>query len=165
RSANDVKASCNVVVTSELNILFVGNSFTYDSVWWLPGILHAAGIVNVNMAYMYLSSSVLKQHVSGYASSVGHTCYRAVSGSSAWTNNGTTNAIKDIVKEREWNVISIQEYTGRAASWSMTSDVKATIEQWIHNVKSDQQGRPELAYIMSQAFGNPDVIGPYELMK
>lgn len=156
---NGVKASCNVVVTSELNILFVGNSFTYDAVWWLPGILHAAGIENINMVYMYFSGRLIRDHVSGYSSSRDYTCYRAEPGASAWvTTEGYS--IKDIVDEREWNVVSIQEHTGSSEAWGLTPQRRGVLEQWVNRVSTDQNGRPEFAYIMSQAYGNPDIIPP-----
>ncbi|NGF58298.1 DUF4886 domain-containing protein, partial [Parapedobacter sp. SGR-10] len=123
---SDLKALCDVVVLPILNILFVGNSFTYDAVRWLPGLLRGAGVKNVNMVLMYRSGSLIKEHVSDYESDIGYTCYRAVPGAPGWVST-TGYSIKDVIDERKWNVVSIQEHTENAEAWGLTPQRQGVI--------------------------------------
>lgn len=151
-------ASCKVVVTPTLNILFIGNSFTEDAVQHLPGIVAAAGLGKVRMVHMNFGGRTIAEHASGYFTADDYKCYRSDPGTSAWTRDNGKYTVQDIVEENEWNVVSIQEHTGRPVAWNWTADNQHQIEQWLANMNGDQSGMPQFVYIMSQAYGDPDIV-------
>lgn len=158
-------ASCKVIVTRTLNILFIGNSFTEDAVQHLPGIVAAAGLKNIKMVHMNYGGRTMKEHSDGYSTLDDYRCFRCASGSGSWIRDYGRYTVQDIVKEDEWSVITIQEHTGRTAAWEWTAEHKAVIQNYISNMKVNQSGLPEFAYIMSQAYGNPKVISSYGQIK
>lgn len=148
---------------ADLNILFIGNSFTLDSVEHLPGILDAVGNSKVNMTLMYWGGGLIgKDHVANYSTGEGYTCYTCSPGQKAWTahTKGSISTAK-VVKDTKWDIVTIQEHTGNSVAWSWTSTEKEHIMNLINKVKSDlpSGSTPKFYYIMSQAYYNMNKIG------
>lgn len=140
-----------------INIFFIGNSFTMDSVTHLPGMLAAAGIDNVNMVHMYFGGRLMSQYNSGWATDADYTCYTCNAGATSWTTS-SGKSLKSVAESRQWDVVTIQEHTGNAAAWTWNSTAKANFAGVINHIKESQENA-KIYYIMSQAYQNMDKIG------
>jgi hypothetical protein len=149
----------NPDVEPTLRILFIGNSFTADAVEHLPGIVAAAGVNSLKMGFTYYGGRTITEHNANYATPE-YVYWKCTPGMTSWTKI-SGYSIKDAVLEEPWDIVSIQEHTGRADAWNWTTTEKAAIEGLINKVKADRTSAPQIVYIMSQAYGNPDVMGSY----
>jgi len=140
-----------------INILFIGNSFTDDSVKHLPGMLAAAGIKNVNMVHMYYGGRLMSAYNSTWATAKDYSAYTCNAGATGWTTV-TGKSLKDICESRQWDVVTIQEHTGNAAAWVWNDTAKSNVTGVINHIK-ESQGDAKIYYIMSQAYYNMDRIG------
>lgn len=146
-------------ITPTLRILFIGNSFTKDAVEHLPGMLDAAGIKSVKMTHMYYGGRTVSEYTTGYATVKDYTCYKCNTGTSAWAAySGYT--IKEIVESEKWDIVSIQEHTGRECAWVWNTTEKEAIEGLITHIKAGQAAHnPKFVYIMSQAYFDMSKLG------
>lgn len=140
-----------------INVLFIGNSFTDDSVKHLPGMLAAAGIKNVNMVHMYYGGRLMSVYNNEWATASDYNCYTCNAGQTSWTTS-TGKTLKDVAESRQWDVVTIQEHTGNAAAWTWNSTAKANFAGVINHIKESQENA-KIYYIMSQAYQNMDKIG------
>ena len=140
-----------------INILFIGNSFTDDSVKHLPGMLAAAGIKNVNMVHMYYGGRLMSAYNSTWATAKDYSAYTCNAGATGWTTV-TGKSLKDICESRQWDVVTIQEHTGNAAAWVWNDTAKSNVTGVINHIKESQTDA-KIYYIMSQAYYNMDRIG------
>ncbi|MCC8019894.1 MAG: DUF4886 domain-containing protein [Rikenellaceae bacterium] len=142
---------------ASLRVLFIGNSFTKDAVEHLPGILTAAGVDGVKMTHMYYGGRTIPEYTDGYSTVTDYYCYRSEPGTSSWSlQRGLT--IRDVVLEDEWDIVSLQEHTGKSNAWSWTAAEKSAIQDLIDLIKADQQSDPKFVYIMSQAYADPSIL-------
>lgn len=145
----------------ELRILFIGNSFTQDAVHLLPNLIEeGAGIKTVKLAMMYYGGSIIEQHNQGYVTNTTNfTYYAKPTGVGAWISY-KGYSVQDIVKSDDWDIISIQEHTGRTFSWVWSDAEKSSINELVNKIKADQPRKtPKIVYIMSQAYHNMDKSG------
>ena len=143
-----------------LKILFIGNSFTKDAVEHLPAIIAGADINSIKMVHMYYGGRTIAEYTNGYSSLADYTCYKANAGWSVWgAYAGYT--IQDIVKSEDWDIVSIQEHTGKSVAWNWSDTEKNAINGLITKIKSDQARSPKFVYIMSQAYANPEILPEY----
>ena len=140
-----------------INILFIGNSFTDDSVKHLPGMLAAAGIKNVNMVHMYYGGRLISAYNSTWATANDYSAYTCNAGATGWTTV-TGKSLKDICESRQWDVVTIQEHTGNAAAWVWNDTAKSNVTGVINHIR-ESQSDAKIYYIMSQAYYNMDRIG------
>lgn len=140
-----------------INVLFIGNSFTDDSVKHLPGMLAAAGIKNVNMVHMYFGGRLMSVYNNEWATASDYNCYTCNAGQTSWTTS-TGKTLKDVAESRQWDVVTIQEHTGNAAAWTWNATAKANFAGVINHIKESQENA-KIYYIMSQAYQNMDKIG------
>ena len=140
-----------------INIFFIGNSFTMDSVTHLPGMLAAAGIKNVNMVHMYYGGRLMSAYNEQWATASDYTCYTCNAGATSWTTS-TGKSLKSVAESRKWDIVTIQEHTGNAAAWVWNSTAKANFTGVINHIK-ESQADAQIYYIMSQAYQNMDKIG------
>ena len=141
-------------VEAGLRIFFIGNSFTKDAVEHLPGILHAAGITDVQMVHMYYGGRTIPEYNSGYGSATDYHCYVCNPGETTWTDV-SGKSLEVVAKSADWDVITIQEHTGRQLAWGWTSEEKTAIDGLLAKLKADQTERgasPKYYYILSQAY-------------
>ena len=137
---------------AKLKILFIGNSFTKDAVEHLPGLLAAAGIKDIKLYHMYYGGRRVYEYNDGYTSSVDYHCYRCESGATTWTDV-TGHSLHEIVSSDKWDIVTIQEHTGRAVAWDWTSSQKAAFQGLVDKVKADcPEKTPDFYFIMSQAY-------------
>ena len=143
---------------AELRILFIGNSFTKDAVEHLPGMLRAAGLDKVKMTHMYYGGRTVPEYNDGFATVSDYRCYECNPGAAGWTEL-MNKTIKEVAASDQWDIVTIQEHTGKINAWSWTSTEKEALQGLINNVKSTQTGAmPKFCYIMSQAYGDPAIL-------
>jgi hypothetical protein len=158
---DNVQGGSTETVEPTLRILFIGNSFTKDAVEHLPGLITGADIKSVKMAHMYYGGRTIAEYNSGYATTNDYTYYRANTGWSTWGSySGYT--IQEVVKSDDWDIVTIQEHTGKAVAWNWSDAVRDDINNLIAKIKADQPNKtPKFYYLMSQAYGNPDIYPDY----
>ena len=143
---------------AELRILFIGNSFTKDAVEHLPGMLKAAGLDKVKMTHMYYGGRTVPEYNNGFATVNDYRCYECGPGAAGWTEL-MNKTIKEVAASDRWDIVTIQEHTGKVNAWSWTSTEKEALQGLIDNVKSTQTGAmPKFYYILSQAYGDPAIV-------
>ena len=143
---------------AELRILFIGNSFTKDAVEHLPGILKAMGIDKVKMTHMYYGGRTVPEYNNGFATVNDYRCYECNPGAAGWTES-MNKTIKEVAASEQWDVVTIQEHTGKVNAWKWTSAEKEALQGLIDNVKSTQTGAmPRFYYILSQAYADPALV-------
>lgn len=134
-----------------LSILFIGNSFTMDSVTHLPGMIQAAGINNIHMVHMYYGGRLVSQYYKGWETSSDYTRYECRPGESRWTSTKGMN-LKAIAGSKEWDVVVIQEHTGNKDAWDWNSAALGNFSGLLQCIRSSQEKEPEFYYILSQAY-------------
>ncbi len=143
---------------AKLKILFIGNSFTKDAVEHLPGMLAAAGIKDIKLYHMYYGGRRVYEYNDGYSSSVDYHCYRCENGATTWTDV-TGHSLHEIVSSDKWDIVTIQEHTGRAVAWDWTASQKAAFQGLVDKVKADcPEKTPDFYFIMSQAYHDMNKI-------
>lgn len=144
---------------AKLRILFIGNSFTKDAVEHLPGILAAAGLDKIQLTHMYYGGRTVPEYDSGWSTASDYHCYECGPGQTSWTDV-TGKTIEGVAKSGHWDVVTIQEHTGRQEAWNWTSTEKDAISGLINKIKGTQTGTmPQFYYIMSQAYFDMNKIG------
>ena len=141
-------------VPAALRIFFIGNSFTKDAVEHLPGILDAAGIDDVQMVHMYYGGRTIPEYNSGYGTATDYHCYMCNPGETSWTDV-SGKSLEMVASGADWDIITIQEHTGRQLAWGWTSTEKAAIDGLMDKLKTNQAERsntPVFYYILSQAY-------------
>ena len=141
-------------VPAGLRIFFIGNSFTKDAVEHLPGILDAAGINDVQMVHMYYGGRTIPEYNSGYGTATDFHCYMCNPGETSWTDV-SGKSLEVVASSASWDLITIQEHTGRKLAWGWTSEEKAAIDGLLDKLKANQTARgasPKYYYILSQAY-------------
>ena len=144
---------------AELKVLFIGNSFTKDAVEHLPGMLKAAGLDKVLLTHMYYGGRTVPEYWQGFETKSDYHCYKCSPGASVWIDE-LGHTISDIASSEQWDIVTIQEHTGRAEAWYWTDDEKNAIQGLIDKIKDKQLGAgPKFYYIMSQAYFDMNKIG------
>lgn len=141
-----------------LSILFIGNSFTMDSVSHLPGMLSAAGIKDVHMVHMYYGGRLVQQYYQGWKTSSDYTKYECGPGSTVWTTTKNQN-LSQVAAGKQWDIVVIQEHTGSKYAWAWNDAAKANFEGLIKCVKDCQNKTPKFYYLLSQAYQDNEKIG------
>jgi hypothetical protein len=140
-------------VAADYRILFIGNSFTQDAVAHLPGLVKAAGLKKVQMVHMYYGGRTIPEYNDGWLATDYH-CYVCNPGADSWTDV-TGKSLQVVAASVKWDVVTLQEHTGRSLAWGWTAAEKQAIDELISKVKGVQGNHvPKFHYIMSQAYEN-----------
>ncbi|MBQ2452056.1 MAG: DUF4886 domain-containing protein, partial [Bacteroidales bacterium] len=140
-------------VAADYRILFIGNSFTQDAVTHLPGLVKAAGLKKVQMVHMYYGGRTIPEYNDGWLATDYH-CYVCNPGADSWTDV-TGKSLQVVAASVKWDVVTLQEHTGRSLAWGWTAAEKQAIDELISKVKAVQGNHvPKFHYIMSQAYEN-----------
>ena len=143
-------------VSASFRIFFIGNSFTKDAVEHLPGILVAAGIKDVQMVHMYYGGRTIPEYNDGWSTSTDYHCYVCNPGKTSWTDV-SGKSLATVAATGKWDIVTIQEHTGRQLAWGWTSTEKNAVQGLVDKVKAAQKkngGTPKLYYILSQSYFN-----------
>lgn len=141
---------------ASLNILFIGNSFTQDATEHLPGMITAAGINNVYMTRLYHGGYTLPEYNENW--DVPNVCamrsYRP--GDTGWSD---TEKLDDYpskaMASRDWDVVVIQEHTGRSEGWVWPGTIKDALNGLLVKINAAQPNhKPTVIYLMAQTYSN-----------
>jgi len=149
-----VNPDSDLDVQASFRIFFIGNSFTKDAVEHLPGILAAAGLRDIQMVHMYYGGRTIPEYNDGWSTATDYHCYVCNPGETGWTDL-TGKSLAQVAATGKWDVVTIQEHTGRQLAWGWTSAEKTAVQGLVDKVKSAQAangGNPYLYYILSQAY-------------
>ncbi|MBR3076105.1 MAG: DUF4886 domain-containing protein, partial [Bacteroidales bacterium] len=141
-------------VDADYRIFFIGNSFTKDAVEHLPGIIKAAGLDNIQMVHMYYGGRTVPEYNNGWFTSSDYSCYVCNPGESGWTTL-KNYTLAQIASANKYDVVTVQEHTGRLLAWGWTSTEEAAVKGIVSKIKEAQTalgGSPKLYYILSQAY-------------
>lgn len=141
-------------VPASLRIFFIGNSFTKDAVEHLPGILADAGIDDVQMVHMYYGGRTIPEYNSGYGTATDFHCYMCNPGATSWTDV-SGKSLEVVASSAKWDIITIQEHTGRQLAWGWTETEKTAVSELVSKLKTTQAAlgsSPKFHYILSQAY-------------
>ncbi len=141
-------------VEATFRIFFIGNSFTKDAVEHLPKILAAAGLRDIQMVHMYYGGRTIPEYNNGWSSATDYHCYVCNPGETGWTDL-SGKSLEQVAKSGKWDVVTIQEHTGRQLAWGWTETEKTAVQGLVNKVKAAQAengGNPYLYYILSQAY-------------
>lgn len=101
----------------KIRLLSIGNSYSQDALAYVPFILQNIGIdVDIQIGIAMMSSSTLANHVSNFENETAAYTYYYNSGS-AWVNNGL-KSIQQILDDKMWDIISLQQSSGGVFNWS-----------------------------------------------
>ncbi len=143
-------------VEADFRLFFIGNSFTKDAVEHLPGILAAAGLDKIQMVHMHYGGRTIPEYNDGWSTASDYNCYVCNPGETGWTTlKGYTLA--QIATANPYDIVTVQEHTGRLLAWGWTDTEKAAVEGIVAKIKEAQtsvSGSPKLYYILSQAYFN-----------
>ena len=153
-ATGEIGADPEIDIPAAFRIFFIGNSFTKDAVEHLPKILAAAGLRDIQMVHMYYGGRTIPEYNDGWSSSTDYHCYVCNPGETGWTDL-SNKSLEQIAKSGKWDVVTIQEHTGRQLAWGWTATEKAAVQGLVDKVKAAQTGNggnPYLYYILSQAY-------------
>lgn len=138
----------------QLNVLFIGNSFTVDATEHLPGMLSAAGVRNVHLTRLYHGGYTLPEYYTNFDKAKVCARYDAAPGAASWSGNSTLDdKPADALKSKVWDVVVIQEHTGRSEAWSWPGVLKPAVEGLIDRMHQAQpKHRPTIIYLMAQTY-------------
>ena len=140
----------------EINILFIGNSFTQDATQHLPGMLTASGIDNVHMIRLFHGGYTLPEYLANFDKNGICAMRHSHPGDKEWRDNESLDdSPAKALAERVWDIVVIQEHTGRKEGWEWPGTLKASLNGLIDRIwKAQPDHRPTIAYIMAQTYSN-----------
>ena len=148
--------AADIYANADIRILFIGNSFTRDAVYHLPGMIKAAGIdKKIILTHMYYAGRTAQAYYKYWNSKRDYTCYVALPGADDWYKDkaGAASTLAEMAARTDWDIITVQEHTGNQYSWYWTADEKKALQGIIDYAKSAKAGNtPEVHYVMSQAY-------------
>lgn len=129
-----------------VSILAIGNSFSWDAMEYLYGILKAAGVETVVLGNLYIGGCTLQTHAGHFANNAAEYQYRKNT-SGTWTS---TNSCKPLsaLEEREWDYITMQQASG---SSGIASTYDPYLAQLISIVK-EKRPNAKLLWHMTWAY-------------
>lgn len=155
-ATGEAPADPDIDVEASFRIFFIGNSFTKDAVEHLPGILAAAGLDKIQMVHMYYGGRTVPEYNNGWSTANDYHCYVCNPGQTSWTDV-SGKSLSSVASAAKWDIVTIQEHTGRELAWGWTDDEKTAVQGLVDKVKAAQTekgGTPKIYYILSQAYHN-----------
>ncbi len=138
--------------TASFRILFIGNSFTKDAVEHLPGIVAAAGLNDIQMVHMYYPGRTVPEFNAKWATATDYDCYVCNPGMSSWRSLSGKTLFR-VASLGKWDVVTIQEHTGRKLAWGWTLEEKSAVQGLVDKIKEVKEGEdPKFYYVLSQAY-------------
>lgn len=141
---------------NEINILFIGNSFTQDATQHLPGMLTASGIDNVHMIRLFHGGYTLPEYLANFDKNGICAMRHSHPGDKEWRDNESQDdSPAKALSERVWDIVVIQEHTGRKEGWEWPGTLKTALNGLIDRIwKAQPDHRPTIVYIMAQTYSN-----------
>ena len=150
----DPEPDDDIASEAAYRVFFIGNSFTKDAVEHLPGILNAAGLDNVLLVHMFYPGRTVPEYNNGWDTVTDYHCYICNPGETDWTDI-SNKSIAHVAACAKWDVVTIQEHTGKQLAWGWTDDEKAAVSGLKGKIEEAQTAlgaSPKYYYILSQAY-------------
>ena len=150
---------------AELKVLFIGNSFTQDSVVYSPFLINEmCPGVKLTVGISYHSGAPFSWYIDYFDSTTKKvdTYSKCTPGSSVWTNGSKTMTIKEVLADELWDVVVFNQ-----ASGSMTDtndDLRTLIGLVSDYVQTQNNHGVRIAYLMPQAPSNETTNMTYAKM-
>lgn len=140
----------------EINILFIGNSFTQDATEHLPGMLEASGVKNVHMTRLFHGGYTLPEYLANFNNENICAARNYHPGYTQWNSNESQDDCPaKVLKSREWDIVVLQEHTGRKEGWEWPGTLKDALEGLRNKINEAQPAhKPTIVYLMSQTYSN-----------
>ena len=152
-SIGDAKASYTVTVEREtrtLKLLMIGNSFSQDTVNWLPGIAKSLGFTEIVIGNLVIGGCTLNTHYNNSQSNSAayeFTYYQ--------NNSWTTESAKTMqygLRFTDWDFISLQQQSGNSGNVaSYNSDLTGLIDY----VKAKALMRDDVKLVWNMTWAYP----------
>ena len=142
----------------EIRILAIGNSFSDDSMEYIPEILDNLGIENVELARLYVSGCTLERHIQLYnKKEAAYKFYHSKAGKNHWIKIEQKASLQDALDMGEWDIITIQQASGLSGIYnSYTPHLKSLI-----NIIREAQPQAEIVWHMTWAYSTESPHSEY----
>ena len=149
----DPEPDADIASEAAYRVFFIGNSFTKDAVEHLPGILNAAGLDNVLLVHMFYPGRTVPEYNNGWDTVTDYHCYICNPGETDWTDI-SNKSIAHVAACAKWDVVTIQEHTGKQLAWGWTEAEKTAVTGLKDKIVAAQTalGASPKLYILSQAY-------------
>lgn len=140
---------------TQMNVLFIGNSFLVDASEFLPVMLHTAGIKTVRMDRMYHGGYTLEGYNTNYDNKTigGWMSYRP--GYASWKgDNSPVHSVREIVESAEWDCVLFND--GASAGDIPDQKQVDVINELLGKIAAHQPGHPVKFYFVNT---QPDAHG------
>lgn len=139
---------------NEINILFIGNSFTQDATEHLPGMLKCVGINNVYMLRLFHGGYTLPEYLANFSNQNVCAARPCNPGDSEWeSNESLDDSPATALAAKEWDIIVLQEHTGRKEGWEWPGTLESALQGLINKIITAQPNhRPTIVYLMAQTY-------------
>ena len=91
----------------KLNILLISHSFGVDATEYLPALMVAAGIDNVNFGRFYYPNCSLERHWDYYENETAYSYYYCAGGST--TYGASSKTLKYVLQQKPWDIVVFQQ--------------------------------------------------------
>ena len=139
-------------------VLFIGNSLTLDATYFLPSLLNAAGVKNIELTRTFHGAYTMQGYNNNYAGSniCAWTTWKP--GQARWRGEQTlTHSLKEVAEAEAYDIICLQEYTGDKAGWEYNTTEKIHVNGLIQKLRDSQKKKgndnPRFVYLFSTQFG------------
>ncbi len=137
-----------------LKVLFIGNSFSQDTLMYSPQIFNNLGVEDVKMAYLYVGGCTLNKHLDYFTNnSASYTYYTSTTGS--WSKTSSVTGYTALADEN-WDYICFQQ--ARASSYN--ADTYSNLNALMDLVEAKC---PQARYIWNMTWATDDAQTAYEM--
>ena len=147
-------------VLPELSILFIGNSLALDSVSYVPSILESIGVeANLVIGILCLGGRTLRLHYKHWTNNEAvYTLYESIN-LQPWISSLTSCTGLDAITHRKWDVISFQQASTRAGTYSTYQPYLTNLVEYINN-HVDYKWKMAWNNVHSTSVTNEGAYGP-----
>ena len=114
-------------------ILLVGNSYSEDTMFFVPSILTNLGVTEFKISFLYIAGESLQGHWENYIDDSLYTFYQNTG--SGWTSS--SSSLKNAIDSEIWDLILFQQYSKDSGTYSTyqpyLSDLVSAVKQRVGN--------------------------------
>ena len=125
---------------STYKILLIGNSLTIDASCFLPQLLNAAGVKNVELTRTYHGAYTLQLYNKNYSNTGICAIYHWKPGQARWSGtNETLYAPQRAAEYDKYDIIVLQDYPGNQITWTWSEDLRTAVDGLIGKLRASQK--------------------------
>lgn len=150
------KYEFDLAVRNNLKVLFIGNSFSEDTVTYLPRVSKSLGI-NIELHHAYIGGCSIDQHYSYLTSNTAKYIYSHYNYTKmAWEWDGSSsegsNILSNILKKADFDVISIQQVSQESGQ----ADKFSNLNNYISAIKAKLNNPNKVQFIYNMTWAYPN---------